>query len=275
MTTSVRSKRSTPPLLRKSTNQPMTQKITLITGGSSGIGRALANAIGRERGRVVLIGRREEALKRVAQEVTMFGGEALPIVSDTRDPSSVPAALSQAIQTWGRVDTAFLSAGIARPFNLERVSAKTVIEIFETNVFGAAYWLEALQPVMRAQPEGGTIAVLSSLAADRAFPGGGAAYSASKAAVSSLWDGLRAPLAYQNIRLVTIEPGFIRTPMTAKMDWMPMAIEAPESAKIILDGLKRGDSVIRFPKPAALTMRLMSLLPPALLDRLDRNRPPK
>lgn len=252
---------------------PTSDTVYLITGASSGIGRSVANALGRERARVALVGRDEQRLARVAREVAQFGGEAMTAQSDVRDPASVQDALHTIIAHWGRVDTAILSSGIAESVDLEQFRSQDVEQIFATNVFGITHWLEALHPVMRAQPEGGTIAVVSSLSADRAIPGGGAGYSASKAAVSQLCDGLRAPWKAQGIRLVTIAPGFVRTPMLTGMAWTPASVSAEQSALAILDGLRRRQSVIRYPKLASLTMGLIRSLPPAMLDRLYRPAP--
>ena len=200
----------------------------------------------------------------------MFGGESMYAVSDVRDSASIHTAVAQVIKKWGRVDTAILSSGIAKSVDTEAFKAAALDEIIQTNLMGVAHWLEALHPIMKAQAGGGTIGAVSSLSADRALPGGGAGYSASKAAVSQLCDGLRAPFARQNIRLVTIAPGFVRTPMIDGMDWTPGSVSAEESAAFILDGLRRGSRVIRYPRVASLSMGLLRLLPPALLDLLYR-----
>jgi short-subunit dehydrogenase len=250
----------------------MSNYLSLVVGASSGIGRSLALALARERRRVGLIGRDEERLRRVAREVEMFGGEPFVAVSDVRSPVSIQAALAQVTLRGWSIDTVFLSSGIAESIDLQDFRAETLNSIFQTNVQGVAHWLEALQPILRAQSNGGTVSVLSSLSADRAMPGGGAGYSASKAAVSQLFDGLRAPWSRQGIRLVTVAPGFVKTPMIAGMPQTPLAIEPQDAARIILDGLRRGERVLRFPRLAAATMGLVRRLPPALLDRLYREQ---
>ena len=244
--------------------------ISLVVGASSGVGRSLALALARERRRVGLVGRHEERLRRVAREVAMFGGEPLVALSDVRDPASIQEALAPTALRGGRIETAFLSSGIAEATDARDFSAAALDKIMQTNLIGVANWLEALQPVLRAQPGGGTIAVLSSLSARRAVPGGSANYSASKSAVSQLCDGLRAPWARQGIRLVTVEFGFVRTPMTDGMERLPLVMEPEDAAQAILDGLRRGRSVIRFPRLAALSMGALRLLPAGLLDRLYR-----
>lgn len=243
---------------------------SLIVGASNGIGRSLALALARERQRVALVDLNEDGLRRVAREVEMFGGEPFTAVSDVREPVSIQAALAQIVLRGWRLDRVFLSAGVCRGLDLQQFQASELGHMVDINLSGVANWLEALQPVLRAQPGGGTIAVLSSLSADRAMPGGGAGYSASKAAVSQLFDGLRAPWAKQGIRLVTISPGFVRTAMIDGTALVPFTVEPEDAAAIILDGVRRGKRVIRFAKVPALAMGAMRFFPPALLDKLYR-----
>jgi len=246
----------------------------LVIGASSGIGRSLALALARERRHVTLIGRHEERLKRVAAEVAMFGGEPLVALSEVRDPVSIQAALAQIVLRNLRIELAVLSSGVGLGTDAEEFTAETLRTLLEVNVLGVANWLEALQPFLKAQPGETTVAVLSSLAADRAYPGASAGYSASKAALSHLCDGLRAPWRAQGIRLVTIEPGYIRTPMTTQQAWMPFLMEPEDAAQVILDGIRAGNRVVRFPRAAALTTTAIRLLPPRLLDRLYETKPP-
>ena len=242
----------------------------LVVGASSGIGRSLALALAREGQHVALVGRSEERLARVAREVVMFGGAPLVLVSDVRDPVSIQAAVAQIVLRGQRIETAILSAGLGLGVDAEEFTADTLETMLAVNVLGVAHWLEALQPILKAQPGGATVGVVSSLSADRSFPGAGAGYSASKAAVSQLCDGLRAPWAAQGIRLVTVAPGFIRTPMTEGMGRLPLLMEPEDAARVILGGLRAGQPIIRFPRLASLTMAAMRLLPPRLLDLLYR-----
>jgi NAD(P)-dependent dehydrogenase (short-subunit alcohol dehydrogenase family) len=230
--------------------------------------------LARERRHVTLVGRHEGRLTRVAEEVAMFGGEPLVALSDVRDTVSIQAVLAQIVRRGLRIELAVVSAGVGLTTNAEEFTIETLETLLGTNVLGAARWLEALQPVLKAQPGGATVAVLSSLAADRAYPGASAGYSASKAALSHLCDGLRAPWAAQGIRLVTVEPGFIRTPMTTAQSWLPFLMEPEDASQVILDGIRAGKRVIRFPRAAALLTYTIGLLPPSLLDRLYEMKPP-
>ncbi len=223
---------------------------------------------------MTLVGRHEARLRRVAEEVVMFGGEPLVALSDVRDPVSVQAALAQIMLRDFRIELAVLSSGVGLGTPAEDFTSETLQTLLEVNVLGAAHWLEALQPLLKAQPGGAAVAVLSSLAADRAYPGASAGYSASKAALSHLCDGLRAPWAASGIALVTVEPGFIRTPMTAEQAWTPFLMEPEDAAQVILDGIRAGRRVIRFPRAASLLTRTIRRLPPSLLDRLYDIKPP-
>jgi len=252
----------------------MTQTSThIIVGASSGIGRSVALALARERRHVTLVGRSEERLTRVAREVVMFGGEPLVALSDVHNSVSIQAALAQIVLRGMRIELAVLSPGVGLTTDTENFSVDTLEAMMQTNVLGVARWLEALQPLLKAQPGGATVVVLSSLAADRAFPGPSAGYSASKAALSQLCDGLRAPWAAQGIALVTVAPGFVRTPMVSEQSWLPFLMEPEDAARTILDGLRQGKRVLRFPRAAAWVMAGARRLPPSLLDRLHEVRP--
>lgn len=230
----------------------------------------MALALARERRRIGLVGLHGKRLERVAEEVAMFGGEPFIAFSDVRDPASIQMALAEITARGWTIDTVFVSAGICESVDIDNFRSDILGEMMAINLMGVAHWLEALQPILKAQPNGGTVAVLSSLSADRSMPGGGAGYSASKAAVSQLLDGLRAPWAKQGIRLVTVAPGFVKTPLIAGTPRVPLAMEPEDAARVILDGVRRGRRVIRFPRLAALAMGTLRHLPPSLLDRLDR-----
>ena len=165
---------------------------------------------------------------------------------------------------------AILSAGIGGETDPMRFPASTLKTIVETNLFGVAYCLEELIPLMKRQGEG-SIGVLSSLAADRGLPTS-AAYCASKAAVSSLCEGLRGTLRKYGIRLVTIEPGYVRTPMTVRFKRMPLVMEADEAARLIANRMERGHRVIRFPFLASLFMKVMRMIPNGIFDAMTSKR---
>ena len=247
-------------------------QVSLITGASSGIGRAIALELASRGYRLALAARRKDALNELTDEAQRHGAEAIALPCNVRDQEQVKRAVAETLQRFTRIDLAILSAGISDPTDAANFTAAPFREMIETNVMGVAYGLEALIPVMRRQG-GGTMAVLSSLVADRGMPGS-SGYCATKAAVTALCDGLRAELAQHNTRLITIEPGYVRTPMTARIKRMPFVLEAEAAAQLIVQRIERGDRVIRFPLPASLFMRVMRALPVRVFDALATKRKP-
>jgi len=239
-------------------------KTAVITGASSGIGRALALELGRRGCPLALVARRRGALEEVAQAVE---GEAHIFPCDVREREQVHAAARKVLETFSRVDLLILSAGIGLPTEALELDAAHVEEVFKTNLFGVVYWIEALLPHLREQ--GGLIVGLSSLASYRGLPRS-AAYCASKAALTTFLEGLRVDLRRRGskVRVLTIAPGYVRTPMTAGRGRLPFLIEPEEAARRILRGIERERPLLRFPWQLSLLVRLIQVLPPRMYDEL-------
>lgn len=241
------------------------KQVAFITGASSGIGYELALALAAKGCALALSARRKEVLDRLTRDLAGRGVEALALACDVSDPAQVKQAIGEARARFGRIDLAILSAGISEPTPIEPFEAAAFERLLRTNLLGVAYCLEELLPAMREQG-GGTIAAISSLAGDRGVPGS-AGYCATKAGLSTLFDGLRSELRNYGIRLVTIEPGYVETPMTEGFRHKPFEVKAEEAARLIVRRIERGDRVIRFPWPAAAFMKLMRIFPVSLFDR--------
>ncbi len=251
-------------------SQAMSRRVAFITGASSGIGKALAIEMASRGYNLSLAARRHDLIDELAQSPSVSNVEVLTSRCDVSNQDDVRSAISRTATHFGRIDLAILSAGIGGETDPLRFQASTLETIVETNLFGVAYCLEELIPLMKRQGEG-CIGVLSSLAADRGIPTS-AAYCASKAAVSSLCEGLRGTLRKNGIRLVTIEPGYVRTPMTARFKRMPLVMEADDAARLIASRMERGNRVIRFPFLASLFMKVLSLTPNSIFDSLTSKR---
>jgi len=244
----------------------MTTPVAFITGASSGIGRALALEVAKRGYRLALAARRQDLLVELAAEIGAENSAVKTFACDVADQTQVKRAISATVQEFGSIDLAILSAGVGGPTDPVHFYAKDIERLVTTNLFGVAYCLEELIPLMTSR-SAGTIAVLSSIAADRGIPDS-AGYCASKAALSTLCEGLRGTLRKQGIRLVTIEPGYVRTPMTTRFKRMPFLMEADDAARLILRRIERGDRVIRFPLIPSIFMKVVRILPDSLFDVL-------
>jgi short-subunit dehydrogenase len=241
----------------------------LITGASSGIGAALAVRLARYGSKLALLARRSEQLAEVAEQVRSAGGTPLIVVSDVTNPTSVAEAHAQIVASQGAVEIAFLNAGLGGATSLARFSSRSVRQLFEVNVFGVANWLEVLLPSM-IEAQRGIIAGTSSLAATRGMPDA-SAYSASKAALSNLLESLRLDAPRHGLQITTIEPGFVRSPMTEKNTFpMPYLMDAEAAAQLIADRVAEGRTMIRFPWQIATVMNALRILPGPLYCQVGK-----
>lgn len=232
----------------------------LITGASSGIGRALAIEYARRGAHVVVTARREAELASVCEEIKATGGRANHLVCDVADPSAAHGIAKRAEEILGSLDMIIANAGVGAMAHATRLTVEDVIRTIDVNVRGAMLTLMGAIPIMLGQKHGHIVGV-SSIAGRRALPGS-SDYCASKAAVSTFLEGLRLDLAPTGLRVTDVQPGFVETAMTAKNDFpMPFIWDAPKAARYIADGLERGPKMIAFPPPLRIASRLSQLVP--------------
>jgi short-subunit dehydrogenase len=245
-------------------------KVVLITGASSGIGRALALELGKRGARLGLTARRGEELLRLAEEVERAGGEALALPADVRDPEAMKAAAERVREHWGRVDVLVANAGMSTTTAGTRLDAGEAGDVISINVLGVVNSVTAVLPGMLERGAGHLVAI-SSLASYRGLPKSGL-YSASKAAVSTLFESLRVDLRKSNIDVTTIHPGFIRTPMTAgRKKKLPFLLEPDDAACRIIKAVERRARTYAFPWQLASLVRVLRHMPGKLYDRLASN----
>jgi short-subunit dehydrogenase len=245
-------------------------KVVFITGASSGIGEALASELARHSARLALFARRRDRLEEVCRAAEGMGArETVALPGDVREPESLERAVEAVRSAWGRIDMAFLSAGVGRPTTLWSYNSDRMRETLEINLLGAIHATGALLPVFREQG-GGLLVGISSLADGRGSPLN-LAYCASKAGMSNFLEGVRAGGAEEGIRVVIVKPGFVRTPMSAENRFaMPFLVEPDAAARKILKGIRRGRRTLRFPWPMTLLVSIFNGLPGPLYDRLTR-----
>jgi NAD(P)-dependent dehydrogenase (short-subunit alcohol dehydrogenase family) len=187
-----------------------TGKVVLVTGGSSGIGLAAAMAFAAEGAQVVITGRDPD---RLAAARKAIGSGARAFRSDVSDPADSARLIADLGREFGRIDTLFLNAGIPGNTPLGTVEESRFDAIFRTNFKGPFFLIQAALPLF---PVGATLVLTGSFAAHSGMPGS-SVYGASKAALASLARTLSGELASRGIRLNTVSPGAIETPIWESM----------------------------------------------------------
>jgi short-subunit dehydrogenase len=225
-----------------------------VTGASSGIGAALARELADRGARVAVSARRADLLAEVA-------GDRMAVVPvDVTDRSATVAAGEAVRAALGGLDVAVLNAGTWSRFVVDPWDSALFAEHLEVNVLGTVHSLEAVLPAMLAAGRGRVVGV-ASVAGYRGIPGS-EAYNAGKAALISLFESLRGSLAGRGVVVQTVNPGFVRTPMTDRNRFpMPFLVEPEAAARAIADGIARDRAEIVFPLPMAVAMKLARLVP--------------
>lgn len=250
-----------------------THQHILITGASSGIGEALAKHYARQGVQLYITGRNEERLQAVADACQSKGAVAMAKVIDVSN--------QQAMQEWieglPQLDLVIANAGISGGTG-GRLDGEPVSEarcIFDTNVTGVFNTVEPSLAKMKAQENGGQIAIVSSLAGFRGWPSS-PAYSASKGAVRFYGEALRGALKNTNINVNVICPGFVTSRITDQNDFpMPFKMEADKAAVIIAKGLEKNRGRIAFPWPMHFMSWFIGILPDPLAQKLLAKAPAK
>ncbi len=255
------------------TMRPASPASILITGGSSGIGAALARAYAAPGVNLALTGRHAQRLERVANDCRNVGatvrGRALDVLERER-----LATWMLEVDAAAPLDLVIANAGVSAGTGGGGEDETQVRRLLEINVGGVVNTVLPAIGLMRPRRRG-QIALMASLAAFRGFPGA-PAYCASKAAVRVWGEALRGHLQRDGIGVSVICPGYIRTPMTDVNKFrMPMLMEADAAARIIHGGLARNKARIAFPWPLYAMVLLISALPPAVIDPLLRALPEK
>jgi short-subunit dehydrogenase len=246
------------------------EKVVLITGASSGIGRALAIELGKRGARLGLTARRAEELSKVAEEVSRAGGQALALPADVRRAEEINKVAERVREKWGRVDVLIANAGMSTTTAGTHLDASEAGDVITVNVIGVVNSVASVLPDMLKRGDGHLVAI-SSLASYRGMPKSGA-YSASKAAVSTFFESLRVDLRRVGVAVTTIHPGFIRTPMTAnRKKKLPFRLEADDAACRIIKAVERRARTYAFPWQLASLVRVIRHMPGALYDRLASN----
>ena len=231
-------------------------KVVLVTGASSGIGRALANSLAGEKARLSLVGRSQERLRVVADGLDP--GETLVIPADLARPSEVERVVSETLARYGRIDVLLANAGLYIPGNVVEGDADAWDTLLSVNVNSVFRMVRAVLPQMLDR-EAGDIIVTSSVSGHQAIQWE-PVYSASKHAVQSFVHGLRRQVSAKNVRVGSVAPGMVLNELWGFSD--PAAIEAGIAKR---EGLRSEDVaeavLFMLTRPANVTIRDLVILP--------------
>jgi short-subunit dehydrogenase len=251
-------------------------RLVLITGASSGIGQALAAHALRAGDRVVLVARRTALLQNwAARQPAEAAGRIVIHGADVRDLRAMADLGRACIESHGVPDVVIANAGLSVGIDSADFADLQVLkDTLEINVLGMAATFHPFIEAMR-QRRAGTLVGIGSVAAIRGLPGHGA-YCASKAAVVSYCESLRGECRPFGVRVLTLSPGYVDTPLTQGNPYpMPFLMSAEAFAQAAWRAIEEGASYRVIPWPMALVAKLLRLLPNALFDRLFAGRPRK
>jgi short-subunit dehydrogenase len=255
---------------------PVTSRpLVYITGASSGIGQALAARFHAAGWRLALVARRATETEQWARAQGFSPHEACVYAADVRDVDAIVAAGRQCIAAQGLPDAVIANAGISIGMDTADAADLAVMRsTFETNNIGMAATFQPFVAPMLARRSGRLVGV-ASVAGIRGLPGHGA-YCASKAAVISYCESLRGECRPFGVKVVTITPGYIDTPLTqANRYSMPFLMPAAAFADRAYRAIVAGDSYRVIPWQMGVVAKLMRMLPDAVYDRLLAGRPRK
>ena len=237
----------------------------IITGTSGGLGQALAERYAAQGATLGLIARREAELKQLAARLNS-PSRIYPL--DVRDAVGLAAAASDFMSHHGCPDVVIANAGVSFGTLTEYAEdVQTFQDVLDINVMGMVKTFQPFVAKMRDKRQGILVGI-ASVAGYRGLPGAGA-YSASKAAAISYLESLRVELRRCGVTVITICPGFIATPMTAKNPYsMPFLMSANTAARKIVSIIESRRTFTVIPWQMALVARVLNVLPNWLYDRL-------
>ncbi|MGK4001502.1 SDR family oxidoreductase [Sorangium sp. So ce1036] len=216
-----------------SQNLPLSGRIAVITGASSGIGEAAARELAEQGAAVALLARRKERLDSLAADLRAAGGRALPLAVDATDRAAVAEAARTIAGELGAVDLVINNAGVMLPSGVEEHRVADFEQMIAVNLTGVMRIVDAfVDPLIAAAKRGGPsdLINISSIGAHGVFPTF-AVYCATKAAVTHLSRNLRAELGPRHVRVSVIEPGFVNTELQSHM--------TDEAAKAWIESARR------------------------------------
>ena len=235
----------------------MNKKTIWITGGSTGIGKALAIKFANKGWNVAISARRENLLQEISNNHENIHG--FPV--DVTDKIKCKQTFEKIRNKFENIDICFFSTGTWDPKKEKDIDVEQIENVFRVNFFGTLNSIKAVEKYFKNRKMG-TITIVSSIAGYRGLPNS-TGYGPSKSALNNLAESLYFDFKRSNVRVCLVSPGFIKTPMTDKNDFkMPFLKTTKYAAEKIYDGLINKNSFeIHFPKSLTLILKFLSFLP--------------
>ena len=235
----------------------MSKKTIWITGGSTGIGKALAIKFASKGWNVAISARRTELLNELSNSYESISGFPL----DVTDKEKCKEVFNEIKNKYENIDICFFSTGTWDPKKEKDIDVEQIENVFRVNFFGTVNSIKAVEQYYKDKKDG-AIVIVSSIAGYRGLPNS-TGYGPSKSALNNLAESLYFDFGRFNVRVCLVSPGFIKTPMTDKNDFKMPFLKTPEyAAEKIYDGLiKKNNFEIHFPKELTLTLKFLSILP--------------
>jgi len=252
----------------------ISDKVIIVTGASSGIGRATAAALAHERAKLVLVARRENMLSSLAEEVKTAGGTAFILPLDLRQRDHVKQMVHSTQNRFGRIDVLINNAAFGYYGSVENTPADVVREIFDLNFESPLFASQLVIPIMRAQGSGHIINV-SSVAGKRGLPLSGI-YSATKFALNGISEAMRVEMQGSGIEVSIINPPATRTEfganirqgdVTARFKPMGRVQSAEEVAAAIVQCIKKPKAEV-YPYRVSRLLVWINAVAPSLVDKI-------
>jgi len=249
-------------------------KKVIITGASSGIGKALAYEYAKKGYALGLVARRLDRLEQIKEELSEYGLPVSIRALDVSNHEKIFPVLKSISEELDGVDIVIANAGITAVHRTGRDDFDINREVVQINLISAMATVDAAAKLFRnARPSGNTkdsgqIVGVSSISAFRGIPGS-AAYSGSKAGFSNYLGAVRMELKNKGISVTTVHPGFVSTELTEDMEKYPFVITSEKAAQAIFKGIHKQEANIIVPKlPWSVLSRLVTLLPDKLISKV-------
>ena len=236
------------------------KKVIWITGGGTGIGKAVAIKFANQGWKVAISGRRENILK----EVEDINPNIKSFPLDVNDKGKCFEIMKNIKEEFGDIDICFFSTGTWDPKKEREIDVEQIEKVFKVNFFGTLNCIKSVEDHFRNR-KNGIITIVSSIAGYKGLPNS-TGYGPSKAALNNLAESLYFDFGRYGVRVCLVSPGFIKTPMTDKNDFKMPFLKTPEySADKIYNGLINSNKFeIHFPKSLTLILKFFKIIP----DRL-------